>query len=84
MPDPFPVAILAGGLAVAVRRIVIFCQSVVAPIKEFVSEHNVLWEDYNIRTGGRYRRSTGRGDPPDPEEYYRTHHAAVADVSADD
>jgi hypothetical protein len=44
-----------------------------APFRQFISEHDVLWEDYNIRVGGVYRRSTGRGAPIDPEEFYRGH-----------
>jgi hypothetical protein len=45
-------------------------RAITAPFRQFVGEHDVMWEDYNIRTGGTYRRAIGRGAPPDPEEYY--------------
>jgi hypothetical protein len=41
-----------------------------APLKELMQEHNILWEDYNIRAGGSYRRASGRGNPVDPAELY--------------
>jgi hypothetical protein len=68
--------ILAGSVlssALVAARVV---KRLIHPIKEFISEHDVLWEDYNLRTGGDYRRSTGRGGPPDPEEFYRDHRLA--------
>lgn len=65
--------ILAGTLIAALSKVVTGVKTIVAPIREFMYEHDVLWEDYNIRTGGSYRRTTGRGTPPEPEEWYRTH-----------
>jgi hypothetical protein len=65
--------ILAGAFLTGLSKIVTGIKIVVAPLRELMSEHNVLWEDYNIRTGGSYRRTTGRGTPPDPEEFYRSH-----------
>ena len=64
---------LASAILVAAWKITSVIRLVVNPIREFVAEHNVLWEDYNIRTGGGYRRSTGRGAPPEPEDFYRKH-----------
>jgi hypothetical protein len=65
--------VVAGTVLAAISRVASAVRMVVAPIREFMSEHDVLWEDYNIRTGGGYRRTTGRGTPPDPEEFYRKH-----------
>jgi hypothetical protein len=65
------VVIAAGALLTAIRKIVDAGKALAAPLRQFLSEHDVLWEDYNLRTGGSYRRSTGRGSPPDPEEFYR-------------
>lgn len=42
-----------------------------APIREHMVEHDVMWEDYNLRTGGKYRRDTGRGNPPEPSDWHR-------------
>ena len=72
-PLTIGIVIGCGTLLVAVSRIVGVVKSAVLPIKEFFAEHDVLWEDYNIRTGGQYRRRVGRGTPPDPEEFYRQH-----------
>ena len=74
--------LLAGAIAAAVGKVVRFAKDLAAPIHEFVGEHDVMWEDYNFRTGGVYRRRTGRGMPPDPEEFYRVHpisHSAQQD-----
>ena len=71
------IVIAAGTFLTAVSRIVHVVKSAAAPFREFISEHDVLWEDYNIRTGGNYRRSTGRGAPPEPEEFYRNHPGAA-------
>jgi hypothetical protein len=73
---PFLIAIVIGSSAflAAVWKIAGMVRAMTAPLRQFMSEHDVLWEDYNIRTGGKYRRATGRGAPPDPEEFYRTHH----------
>ena len=65
--------LLAAAVLGAVWKAGRLVKSLSAPIREFISEHNVLWEDYNIRVGGTYRRATGRGAPLDPEEYYRGH-----------
>jgi hypothetical protein len=73
-PFVFAVVILAGTTLTALWKIGRFVKAILSPVRQFMSEHDVLWEDYNIRTGGKYRRSTGRGAPPDPEEFYRTHH----------
>jgi hypothetical protein len=69
---PFLLGVVIGAAALisAVRRIVDATHALAAPLRQFISEHDVLWEDYNIRTGGAYRRATGRGAPPDPEEFY--------------
>lgn len=70
---PFLVGVLvfcSAGLT-ALWKIAQAAKALTAPLRQFISEHDVLWEDYNIRTGGHYRRSTGRGNPPDPEEFYR-------------
>lgn len=71
--------VLAGMALEGVKRIASTVKMVLAPIRELIQEHDVLWEDYNIRTGGGYRRTTGRGTPPDPEEFYRKHPAAGSD-----
>lgn len=55
-------------------------QALIGPLRQFISEHDVMWEDYNMRTGGSYRRSTGRGAPPDPEEHYKKHPESVAEA----
>jgi hypothetical protein len=70
--------LLTSTVLVAVWKIAEIVKAITAPLRQFVSEHDVLWEDYNIRTGGAYRRSTGRGAPPDPEEFYR--HGRAVDV----
>ncbi len=72
-PFLFGVVVLAATVLTAVWKIGHFVNAIITPLRQFVSEHDVLWEDYNIRTGGRYRRSTGRGAPPEPEEFYRSH-----------
>jgi hypothetical protein len=72
-PFLFGAVILAGAVLTAVWKIGRFVKAIVSPVRQFMSEHDVLWEDYNIRTGGKYRRSTGRGGPPDPEDFYRAH-----------
>lgn len=54
----------------ALRRLYMILKLVTDPIKQFIGEHNVMWEDYNIRTGGDYRRATGRGSPPEPCEFH--------------
>lgn len=75
MQWPFLVGavLISATVLTAVTKIGRVVSSVVAPVRQFMSEHDVLWEDYNIRTGGTYRRATGRGAPPDPEEFYRNH-----------
>jgi hypothetical protein len=60
-------------LLVALWRVGRVIKRIAGPFREFLVEHDVLWEDYNIRTGGTYRRRTGRGDPPEPEDFYRKH-----------
>jgi hypothetical protein len=72
---PFLIGVLifvSAGLT-AIWRIGVIVKRISDPLREIFAEHNVLWEDYNIRTGGSYRRLTGRGRPPDPEEFYRAH-----------
>lgn len=54
-------------------KVATIARVLVAPIREFIDEHDVLWEDYNIRTGGSYRRRTGRGSPPEPLDLSRPH-----------
>jgi hypothetical protein len=66
--------LIASSLLAAAVTISKVAKSVISPIRQFISEHDVLWEDYNIRTGGSFRRNTGRGDPPEPEDFYKTHH----------
>lgn len=73
VPVLIVLVLLLSAFLVAVWKIVAVIRLLVAPFRQFVSEHDVLWEDYNLRTGGTYRRATGRGAPPDPEEYYRKH-----------
>jgi hypothetical protein len=72
---PFLIAVLIASSVVltAVWKIAHVLRAFTAPLRQFVSEHDALWEDYNIRTGGTYRRATGRGAPPDPEDFYRAH-----------
>jgi hypothetical protein len=78
--NPNPV-VIGGGIVtlslvlVALWKISQIVKWVTEPFREFVREHDLLWEDYNIRTGGSYRRRTGRGNPPEPEDFYRDHHA---------
>jgi hypothetical protein len=74
------VLVLSSTVLAALWKIAQITRALTAPIRQFLSEHDVLWEDYNYRTGGKYRRTTGRGAPPDPEEFYR--HSGGADVSA--
>jgi len=73
---PIVVAVVVGSGAflAGLSKIARVAKEVIGPVREILSEHDVLWEDYNIRTGGEYRRSTGRGAPPEPEDYYRKHH----------
>jgi hypothetical protein len=72
------VLLLATTVLASVWKIAQIIRALTAPLRQFVSEHDVLWEDYNIRTGGKYRRTTGRGAPPDPEEFYRMHNDLAA------
>lgn len=69
------VSVIVGGSVVlaALWKIGRIINAIVQPVREFLSEHDILWEDYNLRTGGAYRRRTGRGAPPDPEDFYRDH-----------
>lgn len=65
--------IASSAVVVAAWKLARVIKLLIDPFREIMSEHNTLWEDYNLRTGGSYRRSTGRGAPPDPEEFYRKH-----------
>ncbi len=51
--------------------------AVIGPIRQFMIEHDVMWEDYSMRTGGKYRRAIGRGGAPEPEEFYERHPDAL-------
>jgi hypothetical protein len=65
------ILIAASVILTAFMKLTSAVKALTLPLKQFVAEHNILWEDYNLRTGGQYRRSRGRGSPPDPEEFYR-------------
>lgn len=67
------VAALLGSSRAIVVALVGSARAVVMPIREHLEEHDILWEDYNERTGGHYRRRSGRGSPPEPSDYYREH-----------
>lgn len=77
---PFLIAVIiaSASLLTAVVKAVRAVKYLSAPIRQFLSEHDVMWEDYNIRTGGTYRRATGRGNPPDPEEFHGKRHRRIA------
>lgn len=66
------VVIIASTVLTAIWKLAAALHGLTAPLMRFITEHDVLWEDYNIRTGGSYRRSIGRGSPPEPEDFYRT------------
>lgn len=68
--------IIASGVATAIvlfSKFIHAMKDLTAPIREHFVEHDVMWEDYNLRTGGHYRRNTGRGNPPEPEDWHREH-----------
>jgi hypothetical protein len=69
--------LIAVAIVVSVWKVSRVAKAVIMPIRQFVSqfvsEHDVMWEDYNLRTGGTYRRAIGRGCPPNPEEFYQHH-----------
>ncbi len=68
---------------VSAWKVIVVVKKVVIPVVQVFEEHNVLWEDYNIRTGGPYRRRTGRGAPPEPSEFYRQQSLNQVKVSDD-
>ena len=63
--------LIASAALAAVWKVSHILRLLINPIRDFVDEHNVLWEDYSIRTGGKYRRAVGRGGAPEPEDFYR-------------
>ena len=75
--------LIASAILMAAWKLSMLVRMLISPIRDFVDEHNVLWEDYSIRTGGKYRRAIGRGGAIDPEEFYR-HHAADVKSEVED
>jgi hypothetical protein len=64
-------------IVVGIWKVSRIAKAVMLPFRLYINEHDVMWEDYNLRTGGTFRRAVGRGCPPNPEEFYQRHAGAV-------